>query len=329
MDVNDKHDKREKFGYRIKNLCGRRMGMLQYRKGIIFIFFTVLVLANQYVRAPVQWQHNFMGVTLFFKGVNDEPLFTTDSYINTLQGGEGPTIILLHEIGGDSLSWGKTLPVLSKYFRVVAPDLTGHGKSASNDSKVSFDVLLRDLTLLIDKYSAEPVILVGSSFGGWLATEYAIKNPSMVKELVLISPMGFNNDADWSVLFPRDEDAMRRRMLALSGGTHTDVADFFIRDMLSVYTKTRANDLLEEVKTYPKLNERIELQDVDVSFIWGTEDTLLPFDRYGENIVAQFKSNPSVILLEGCGHAPQLSCPNKLLKTILEEYSLSGKAGKL
>src|SRR5680860_545151 len=80
--------------------------------------------------------------------------------------GEGETLLLIHGMAGSSRTWRDTQPELARTFRVVAPDLPGHGESAKPRGDYSlgaFAATLRDLlrTLEIDR-----VTVVGQSLGG-------------------------------------------------------------------------------------------------------------------------------------------------------------------
>jgi len=102
--------------------------------------------------------------------------------------GDGPAVLLLHGLGGDHSVWNAEIGPLSRAFRVTAPDLRGHGRSANPDgSTYSFAELEGDLLALLDKASPEPVHLVGLSAGGFLALKFAIDYPARIRSLVVIS----------------------------------------------------------------------------------------------------------------------------------------------
>src|SRR5438128_1174018 len=59
-----------------------------------------------------------------------------------LEGGSGPTVVLLHEPGGFAAHWMRILPDLTRTHRVVVPDLPGHGASGLPDVPLDADRLL-------------------------------------------------------------------------------------------------------------------------------------------------------------------------------------------
>lgn len=99
--------------------------------------------------------------------------------------GEGPTVILLHAGVADRRSWGSVALELSKQANVVAYDRRGFGESIPGSDRFSH---VDDLIALLDHQDIETTWLVGSSAGGKLALEAALKVPHRIDGLVLISP---------------------------------------------------------------------------------------------------------------------------------------------
>lgn len=79
--------------------------------------------------------------------------------------GTGPVVLLLHGTGGATHSWRDVLPVLSKSFTVVVPDLPGHGFTTGADTSVSLDGVARGVRALCAALQLEPAIAAGHSAG--------------------------------------------------------------------------------------------------------------------------------------------------------------------
>ena len=78
--------------------------------------------------------------------------------------GAGPVVLLLHGLGGDHTVWNGLIPALSREFRVLAPDLRGHGRSVAPESSTySFAELEGDLKQLLDQEHAPAAHVVGLS----------------------------------------------------------------------------------------------------------------------------------------------------------------------
>ncbi|MEM6490222.1 MAG: alpha/beta fold hydrolase BchO [Pseudomonadota bacterium] len=83
---------------------------------------------------------------------------------------EAPALVLLHGVGGASHSWRDLAPRLARRYRVIAPDLPGHGFTRLGTmQRSSPDLMAQDLERLLDALEVTPAALVGHSAGGALA----------------------------------------------------------------------------------------------------------------------------------------------------------------
>ena len=108
--------------------------------------------------------------------------------------GAGEVLLLVHGMGGSSNSWSGVIPLLAKKYRVIAPDLLGHGQSdkpRGDYSVGAFAVLLRDL---LDALDIPQVTVIGHSLGGGIAMQFAHQHRQYCKRIVLISSGGFGGD---------------------------------------------------------------------------------------------------------------------------------------
>lgn len=101
------------------------------------------------------------------------------------QGGEGPPILLVHGVGLRAESWGAMIPELTPRFRVIAPDLPGHGESpllaaSPNDGVAPFTDQMAELLQRIDG----PVLVVGHSLGALIALDLTINYSDKVAAAV-------------------------------------------------------------------------------------------------------------------------------------------------
>lgn len=100
--------------------------------------------------------------------------------------GKGPLVILLHGWPETSYEWRSTMPVLSKYYHVVAPDLRGLGlseKTASGYDKKTIATDIKDLIIALGQNHAK---VVGHDMGGKTAYTMAHLYPSYVSKLILV-----------------------------------------------------------------------------------------------------------------------------------------------
>lgn len=106
--------------------------------------------------------------------------------LHVREAGDGPTLLLLHGLAGDHTVWNAVLDPLAERFRVLAPDLRGHGRSPLPEgSTMSFAELRGDLEALLAERSRTSAHVVGLSAGAFLALDWAREAPGPVRSLVL------------------------------------------------------------------------------------------------------------------------------------------------
>lgn len=103
--------------------------------------------------------------------------------------GGGPALLLLHGFTGSSETWASFVPDLSRHWRVIAPDLPGHGGTPppADVHTYRMDDCAHDIASLLDVLDVEQAIVVGYSMGGRLALHFAVRFPERVRTLVLES----------------------------------------------------------------------------------------------------------------------------------------------
>ena len=106
--------------------------------------------------------------------------------------GIGKPVVLLHSGGLSSRQWGRFAEELAGEYRVVSPDFLGYGRSSGWPEGEEFHFILDALAIeaLLDSI-AEPIHLVGHSYGGFIALLVALHHPSLVRSLAVFEPVAF------------------------------------------------------------------------------------------------------------------------------------------
>lgn len=101
------------------------------------------------------------------------------------------TIVLIHGFGGQAMQWQYQLQKFSLRNRVIALDLRGHGLSDKPTNGYDMPRMQADLETALEVLKVpEKIVLVGHSFGGAIAMEYAVNHPECLERLVLIATAG-------------------------------------------------------------------------------------------------------------------------------------------
>jgi pimeloyl-ACP methyl ester carboxylesterase len=103
---------------------------------------------------------------------------------------DAPTVLIVHGILDHGAGWDAVArPLAARGYRVVAPDLRGHGRSAHISPAASYNFMdfLADL-VAIGSRCAPPFILVGHSLGASMAAAYTAAHPERVQSLILVEP---------------------------------------------------------------------------------------------------------------------------------------------
>ncbi len=106
----------------------------------------------------------------------------------TVHGAEGrETVILLHGLGSCGEDWMLQIPVLEGDYRVLTPDLRGHGQSSLGAGWPTVADMARDVGDLLDALQAGPAHVVGLSLGGAVALQLAVDRPDQVRSLAAVN----------------------------------------------------------------------------------------------------------------------------------------------
>jgi pimeloyl-ACP methyl ester carboxylesterase len=108
--------------------------------------------------------------------------------------GSGPVLLLLHGIANSSQTWEHVAPQLSERFTLIAPDLLGHGESATPRGDYSLGAHAAGVRDLLTALGIEHVTVVGHSLGGGIAMQFAYQFPERCERLVLVSSGGLGRE---------------------------------------------------------------------------------------------------------------------------------------
>jgi len=233
-------------------------------------------------------------------------------------------LVLLHGIGASAERWVPVFPGLSKKFEVIIPDIIGFGYSDKPTVEYTMDFFVEFLDRFMKALYIKQATFIGSSFGGFLATEFAMKFPNQVKKLVLVSPAGTMRTSTQTLdeyimaaLYPTYENVAK----AFSHMTYNSevVPESTIRDFINRMRLPNAKyafmSTLLGIRDSPNLAGRLSKINVPTLCIWGEHDQMIPFQysaAYGDIPGCTTK------VMKGCGHTPPIENPEEFTKIVLD-----------
>lgn len=114
--------------------------------------------------------------------------------VRFFRAGEGPALLLVHGMAGSAATWKSVMPRLARDYTVIAPDLLGHGKSATPRTDYSLGAFAAGLRDLLVTQGIERATVVGHSLGGGIAMQMAYQHPERVERLVLVGSGGLGSE---------------------------------------------------------------------------------------------------------------------------------------
>jgi len=221
--------------------------------------------------------------------------------------GKGTPLVFLHGASGAPV----VLPfmeTLARRFDVIVPEHPGYGLSDEPEWLESIHDVAYFYLDFLDSLKLERAVIVGSSMGGWMALEMAVRNTSRIGSLVLVSPAGIAapgaEAADIFLLSPEDTI---RQLFFEQRYAEERLAIPLTPEAIDIALKNRHTTarLAWEPRLHdPQLPRWLHRIDVPVAIVWGKEDRILPVGIAHE--LKRLLPRAEVHLFERCGHLPQV-----------------------
>ena len=265
--------------------------------------------------------------------------------------GSGEALLLLHGMAGSSETWRAVIPQLARKYRVVAPDLIGHGQSAKPRGDYSlgaFAVWLRDL---LDELGVTRATIVGHSLGGGVAMQFVYQHPDYCQRLILISSGGLGPDVGLVLRLlsaPGAELVLpviapppvltignKLRTWFSSAGiqsprgaevwsAYSSLADSQTRN---AFLRTLRSVVDYRGQAVSALNRLHLKSDLPTMAIWGDQDKIIPVEHAHAAHAARAESRIEV--LAGVGHFPQVERPSEVVDLIDDFIATTAQTGSI
>lgn len=138
-------------------------------------------------RSTFLYDFDLYRVEVPITNIPDKKLSVIDMHTEQVE----QTIMFLHGYAGAAESFEYQINHFAANFRLIVPDLRGHGQSDAPYTQYTMDEHIADIEAIVQHlHLPEKFILVGHSFGGSIAVEYANKHPDQIDKLILIATAG-------------------------------------------------------------------------------------------------------------------------------------------
>jgi pimeloyl-ACP methyl ester carboxylesterase len=233
------------------------------------------------------------------------------------RGGSGQPLLYLHGASGAPAIM-PFMEQLAARFDVLVPEHPGYGLSDEpawleniHDAAYFYLDFLKRLNL-------QKAVVVGSSMGGWMALEMAVRDTSRIESLVLVGPAGIAapgvHPADIFLMPPEEVTRSLFHDQKLAGQR---LAEPVTPESLDIALKNRHTTarLAWEPRLHdPFLPKWLHRIDVPVKIIWGAEDRILPVAFAHQ--FKKFLPHAELHIMEHAGHLPQVEKPDAFCEIV-------------
>ena len=237
----------------------------------------------------------------------DQPITIKDCRIRLMRGGAGAPLLFLHGGGGAGI-WLPCMAKLAKKFDVIAPEHPGFGDSDTPPWLDTIEDLANFYLDFLDQLDLRGVHLIGSSLGGWVAAELAVRNATRLASLTLIGAAGIHlKDVEQVDTFLSNDEQRIRDLFhdqelaeaVIAGSERPELEDAALKNRMmtaKLSWQPRNHD--------PQLRKWLHRIKVPTLLVWGDHDRLFP----KEYALAYQRLIPGakVVIIPNCGHLPHV-----------------------
>ena len=239
--------------------------------------------------------------------------------VETEIAGSGPPLLFLH--GSDYVAQNRAfLDRLAGRFRVIAPSHPGFGDTPRPAWFRSMHDIAYLYLDLIDRLDLKDTLLIGHSFGGWIALEIAVRSQDRLARLVLIDSLGLKfggrEEREIADVYALPAEEVVRRSFADPSRVLPDYAAFDDSTLLRA-SRDREATALYGWKPYmhdPALGHWLHRISLPALVLWGDRDGIVT-PSYGEKLAAALpraRFEP----VAGAAHYPQIEQPEAVAAAI-------------
>ena len=235
------------------------------------------------------------------------------------RGGSGAPLLYLHGASGAPV----VMPFMEKLaerFEVLVPEHPGYGASGEPEWLENIHDMAYFYLDFLKHLKLQDTVVVGSSMGGWMALEMAVRSTERIKSMVLVSPAGIAapgvQPADIFLMPPEELIKSLFFDQKMAAARLAEPVTPEAIDMALKNRHTTARLAWEPRLHDPFLPKWLHRIDVPVKIIWGAEDRILPVA-----FVEEFKKHlprAEIEIVKNAGHLPQAEKPDQFCDSVFK-----------
>jgi pimeloyl-ACP methyl ester carboxylesterase len=256
-----------------------------------------------------------------------------------VKAGNGPALLLLHGLGCTHRTWLPVLDALARRYTVIAPDLLGHGESDKPRADYSIGAFANGMRDLLTVLGIDKATVVGHSFGGGVAMQFAYQFPERTERLVLVGSGGLGPEVSPAIRAITTTGFYQvMGLLTLPGIRHVGMGGL---QVLSSTGLSRFRDYDEVASIYGSFRDpaaRAAVRHVvravvdwqgqivtmadraylteamPMAVVWGRDDRVIPV-RHASNAAALAPA-ARVEVIPNAGHFPHKDHPQRFARLV-------------
>lgn len=287
------------------------------KKIFLAILVVIVAVVACYYAFPDKVAGYIIDTARSMAGLTKKEIKIDDHYIVYLEGGKGPTILLLHGYTGNKDNWTLFAAHLTKDYHVVIPDIPGYGESSMIE-KGSYDLSsqMSRLHKFARAVDLKKFHIAGNSMGGFFAGTYAVRYPEEIISLGLFNAGGVTS-TEKSVVRKMMEKGENPLVLKDASDMTRLMALIFVNPPFLPYPlrKVMAETALNNRQFYEKEFKEIgpdflslekELPNIKAPalILWGDQDKVI--DVSSVPVFEKGLKNHKTVIIKDCGHVPMI-----------------------
>ena len=256
-----------------------------------------------------------------------------------VKAGRGPVVLLLHGLGCDHTTWESVIEPLSRRYTVIAPDLLGHGQSDKPRADYTLGGFANGMRDLLTVLGIDKATVVGHSFGGGVAMQFAYQFPERTERLMLVASGGLGPEVTPGIraistpgfhqvmgllTLPGIRHAGRAGLKALASSGLPGTRDLDeVADIYETFRDPAARHAVRHVVRavvdwqgqIVTMADRAYLTEaMPMWVVWGRNDRVIPVRH--ANTAARLAANARVEVFADSGHFPHKDHPQRFAKVV-------------